>query len=70
MSNTIDNIRFNFLYIDTYSFGSTWVYPESFVPYNMLRYIISGEGTFFIDRAVGGAKETTCFLLTGKRRRW
>lgn len=49
MSNTIDNIRFNFLYIDTYSFGSTWVYPESFVPYNMLRYIISGEGTFFID---------------------
>lgn len=50
MSNGIDNVRFNFLYIDTYSFGKTWVYPESTVPYNMLRYIISGSGTFFIDK--------------------
>jgi hypothetical protein len=44
-----DNIRFNFLYIDTYSFGKNWVYPESIVPYNMLRYIEFGSGTFFID---------------------
>lgn len=44
-----DNIRFNFLYIDTYSFGRNWVYPESVVPYNLLRYIESGKGTFFID---------------------
>lgn len=44
-----DNIRFNFLYIDKYSFGKNWVYPESTVPYNMLRYIESGVGTFFID---------------------
>lgn len=44
-----DNIRFNFLYIDIYSFGKNWVYPESTVPYNMLRYIESGSGTFFID---------------------
>ena len=44
-----DNIRFNFLYIDTYSFGKNWVYPESIVPYNMLRYIKFGSGTFFID---------------------
>ena len=42
VKNEIDNVRFNFLYIDTYSFGPTWVYPESVVPYNMLRYIISG----------------------------
>ena len=49
VKNEIDNVRFNFLYIDTYSFGPTWVYPESVVPYNMLRYIISGEGVFCID---------------------
>lgn len=49
MSNVVDNVRFNFLYIDTYSFGKNWVYPESVVPYNMFRYIEAGEGTFFID---------------------
>lgn len=49
MTNGIDNVRFNFLYIDSYSFGKTWVYPESVVPYNLLRYITSGEGIFFID---------------------
>lgn len=49
MSSAIDNVRFNFLYIDTYSFGRNWVFPESAVPYNMLRLIESGEGTFFID---------------------
>lgn len=45
----IDNIKFNFLYIDKYSFGKNWVFPESKVPYNMLRYIESGKGAFFID---------------------
>lgn len=49
MVNGIDNVRFNFLYIDHYFFGRTWFYPESVVPYNMLRYITSGEGVFFID---------------------
>lgn len=49
MSNVIDNIRFNFLYIDTYSFGKNWIFPESIIPYSMFRYIEEGEGTFFID---------------------
>ena len=49
MSSVVDNVRFNFLYIDTYSFGRNWVFPESMVPYNMLRYIESGAATFFID---------------------
>lgn len=49
MSNVVDNVRFNFLYIDTYSFGRNWVFPESMVPYNMFRYIEEGAGTFFID---------------------
>ena len=49
MNNALENVRFNFLYIDTYSFGRNWVFPESKVPYNMFRYIESGTGTFFID---------------------
>ena len=49
MNNALENVRFNFLYIDTYSFGRNWVFPESKVPYNMFRYIESGVGTFFID---------------------
>lgn len=49
MGNAVDNIRFNFLYVDTYSFGRNWVFPESMVPYNMFRYIESGKGVFFID---------------------
>lgn len=49
MTNAVDNVRFNFLYIDRYSFGKNWVFPESTIPYNMLRYIEAGTGTFFID---------------------
>lgn len=49
MENTVDNVRYNFLYIDTYSFGKNWVFPESMVPYNMFRYIEYGFGVFFID---------------------
>lgn len=49
MNSALENVRFNFLYIDTYSFGRNWVFPESKVPYNMFRYIESGSGTFFID---------------------
>lgn len=49
VNGVVDNVRFNFLYIDTYSFGRKWVFPESMVPYNMFRYIESGTGTFFID---------------------
>ncbi|WP_195429039.1 AraC family transcriptional regulator [Clostridium sp. D46t1_190503_E9] len=50
MNNSfINSIRFNFLYIDRYSFGKSWVYPESYLPYGMLRYIINGNAIFFID---------------------
>ncbi len=50
MNNSfINSIRFNFLYIDRYAFGKSWVYPESYLPYCMLRYIIKGNAIFFID---------------------
>lgn len=45
----MDNIRFTFLYIDLYSMGRTWAYPESAIPYNMFRYIVKGRAVFCID---------------------
>ena len=47
--SVIDNIRFTFLYIDLYSMGRTWVYPESVIPYNIFRYIVKGKAEFCID---------------------
>lgn len=49
MNTFINNVKFNFLFVDLYSFGRTWVYPESRLPYNMFRYITKGEAAFFID---------------------
>ena len=45
----IDNIRLTFLYIEFYSMGKTWVYPESYIPYNIFRYIEKGKAEFCID---------------------
>lgn len=44
-----DDIKISFLYIDLYSMGKGWFYPESKIPYNMLRYIVKGEAEFFIN---------------------
>ena len=49
MNTFINDVRFNFLFIDRYSFGRTWVYPESRLPYSMFRYITKGTAAFFID---------------------
>ena len=49
LSSFMNTIRFNFLYIDKYYFGRTWTYPESAIPYNMLRYIIDGSAEFVVD---------------------
>lgn len=42
-------MRFNFLYVDRYVFHREWIYPESYVPYCMLRYILKGSAVFTID---------------------
>lgn len=44
-----DDMKFTFLYVDLYSMGKEWFYPESEIPYNMLRYIVRGEAEFFIN---------------------
>jgi len=42
-------MRFNFLYVDRYLFKKGWIYPESYVPYCMLRLILAGSAVFTID---------------------
>lgn len=44
------SMRFNFLYVDKYTFRN-WVYPSSYIPYCMLRYILKGDAIFTIDGA-------------------
>lgn len=43
------SVRFNFLYVDIYSFTKAWSYTPSVLPYNMLRYILSGKAEFIVD---------------------
>lgn len=45
----LSTMRFNFLYVDRYLFSKGWVYPESYVPYCMVRYILKGKAVFRIN---------------------
>lgn len=47
--SALDNIRFIFLYIDKYTMGKEWYFPEAVIPYNMFRYICKGSAEFFIN---------------------
>ncbi len=49
MNTALSALRINFLYVDRYSFGRTWTYPTSHIPYCMLRYIITGTAEFVIN---------------------
>lgn len=42
-------IRLNYLFVDQYTFPSTWVYPLSAIPYSMLRLIERGTALFTVD---------------------
>ena len=61
-------LRFNFLYVDYYEFKKTWVYPESYIPYSMLRYVVRGSGIFVIDGQEYEVKENqVCYIPEGCR---
>lgn len=49
MKDLVNVIKFNFLYVDKYSFGRTWVYPESPIPYSMLRCVLDGSAEFKVN---------------------
>ncbi len=55
--SVVDNIRFTFLYIEFYSMGKTWVYPETYIPYNIFRYVSKGKAVFCIDDEVVTVEE-------------
>ncbi len=38
-----------FLYVDKYHFSRNWLYPDTPVPYSLIRYVVSGTATFSID---------------------
>ncbi len=38
-----------FLYVDKYRFSKNWLYTDAKVPYSLIRYILSGTVSFFID---------------------
>ena len=42
-------MRFNFLYVDRYVFRSGWIYPNSYIPYTMVRYILRGSAEFLLN---------------------
>ena len=42
-------MRFYFLYVDRYVFGAGWVFPDSHLPYAMVRYILRGSAEFVVD---------------------
>ena len=42
-------MRFNFLYVDKYTFHSGWFFPEDYIPYCLLRFITRGEAAFKIN---------------------
>lgn len=43
------SMRFDFLYVDKYTFQENWAYPTSYIPYCMLRYILKGDAIFSIN---------------------
>lgn len=43
------SMRLIFLYVDRYAFRRGWAYPESYVPYCMLRYILKGSAVFRVN---------------------
>lgn len=49
-NNTLyTSMRFDFLYVGRYNFQKGWVYPESYIPYCMVRLIEKGRGLFIIN---------------------
>ena len=42
-------MRFNFLYVDKYTFHSGWFFPEDYISYCLLRFITRGEAVFKIN---------------------
>lgn len=65
-----DDLKFTFLYIDLYSMGAGWYYPESSIPYNMLRYIVKGEAEFSVNGEKFTVRENDIIYIPNGCRLW
>lgn len=62
------SMRFNFLYADRYVFRRGWNYPDSYVPYCMLRYILTGRADFLMDgERYTVERNQVCYIPEGCR---
>lgn len=62
------SMRFNFLYADRHVFRRSWTYPDSYVPYCMLRYILKGRAEFVISGTRHIVEENqVCYIPEGCR---
>lgn len=61
-----DAVKYNFLYVDQYRFGKTWVYQESMIPYSLLRYIVEGTGEFYINGIMYNIKKGQVIYIPEK----
>lgn len=62
------SMRFNFLFADRYVFRRGWSYPNSYVPYCMLRYILKGKAEFIVNRKRYLVEENqVCYIPEGCR---
>lgn len=62
------SMRFNFLFADRYVFRRGWSYPNSYVPYCMLRYILKGKAEFIVNGKRYLVEENqVCYIPEGCR---
>ena len=62
------SMRFNFLYADRYVFRRRWNYPDNYVPYCMLRYILTGRADFLMDgERYTVERNQVCYIPEGCR---
>lgn len=62
------SMRFNFLYADRYVFRRGWNYPDNYVPYCMLRYILTGRADFLMDgERYTVERNQVCYIPEGCR---
>ncbi len=62
------SMRFNFLYADRYVFRRGWNYPDKYVPYCMLRYILTGRADFLMDgERYTVERNQVCYIPEGCR---
>lgn len=55
-----------FLYVDKYRFSKNWLFAQNSVPYSLIRYIVSGSGTFSLgDKSYDVSADDVFYIPQG-----